>query len=90
MSAEEKQIVLAEMITVGDFAKLLEVSAAEVMSTLIRNGVMATVNESIDRDTAEIIASEYGVEVTAEKSQKRRGLLVQSLIVLLSVRQWWL
>jgi len=70
MSAEEKQIVLAEMITVGDFAKLLEVSAAEVMSTLIRNGVMATVNESIDRDTAEIIASEYGVEVTAEKSQK--------------------
>jgi translation initiation factor IF-2 len=72
MSAEEKQIVLAEMITVGDFAKLLEVSAAEVMSTLIRNGVMATVNESIDRDTAEIIASEYGVEVTAEKSQKEK------------------
>lgn len=73
MSAEEeKQIILAETVTVGEFAKLLEVSSAEAMSTLIKNGVMATINETIDRDTAEIIASEYGVTVVAEKSQKEQ------------------
>ena len=73
MSAEEeKQIILAETVTVGEFAKLLEVSSAEAMSTLIKNGVMATINETIVRDTSDIIDSEYGVTFVDEYSQKEQ------------------
>jgi len=72
MPEEKKQVVLGELVTVGDFAKLIDRPIGEVMGTLIKNGVMATVNETIDRDTAEIIASEYEISVVAEKSQKEK------------------
>lgn len=72
MPEEEKQVAMGDLVTVGDFARLIEKSVGEVMSALISNGVMATVNETIDRDTAEIIASEYGIKVIAEKSQKEK------------------
>ena len=69
---DNKQVVLPELVTVGDFARLIDKPVGEVMATLISNGVMATVNEAIDRDTAEIIASEYDISVVAEKSQKEK------------------
>jgi translation initiation factor IF-2 len=69
---EQKTIELGEQVTVGDFARMLGEPIGVVMSSLIKNGVMATVNESIDRDTAEIIASEFDVEVVAEKTQKEK------------------
>lgn len=69
---DNKQVVLPELVTVGEFARLIDKPVGEVMATLISNGVMATVNEAIDRDTAEIIASEYDITVLAEKSQKEK------------------
>jgi len=69
---EQKTVEIGESITVGDFARVLNEPIGSVMSSLIKNGVMATVNESIDRDTAEIIASEFNIVVEAEKSQKEK------------------
>lgn len=69
---EQKTVEIGESITVGDFARVLNEPIGSVMSSLIKNGVMATVNESIDRDTAEIIASEFDIVVVAEKSQKQK------------------
>ncbi|NRA43404.1 MAG: translation initiation factor IF-2 [Oligoflexales bacterium] len=49
-------------ITVGDLAKQLSVKASELIKKLMGQGVMATVNQNIDFDTATLIATEYGYE----------------------------
>lgn len=49
-------------ITVGDLAKQLSVKASELIKKLMAQGVMATVNQNVDFDTATLIANEYGYE----------------------------
>lgn len=66
MSEAEKTITLPPVVTVSEFAQKLGLGAAQVVGELMKNGVMATVNEQIDFDTAEIIAAEFGFEVTVE------------------------
>ena len=70
-SAEQRKkqqikITVPEEITVGDLAKLLRMTATEVIKKLMSLGVMATVNEVIDYDTAEIVATELGAKVEKE------------------------
>lgn len=57
------EINITENISVGDLAKKLNVKANEVIARLMRMGVMATINQIIDADTAEILASEFGTNV---------------------------
>jgi translation initiation factor IF-2 len=65
--AKERQIVqIPDFLTVRELADSLEVSPIEVMKVLIRNGIMATINQSIDYDTAAIVAEEMGYEAQAE------------------------
>ena len=73
MSDTEKNISLPPVVTVSDFAQRLGLGAAQVVGELMKNGVMATVNEQIDFDTAEIIAAEFGFTATpeAEKPEDR-------------------
>ncbi len=59
-------ITVPEEITVGDLAALLKRTAAEVIKKLFALGMMATVNEVIDFDTAEIVATELGAKVKKE------------------------
>jgi translation initiation factor IF-2 len=70
MKPEDKKpsekIMLPAVITVSDFSKRLGLGNAQVVSELMKNGVMATLNEQIDYDTAEIIAHELGFEVESE------------------------
>lgn len=56
-------IEVPEEITVGELASLLRMTATEVIKKLMVLGVMATVNEVIDYDTAEIVATELGAKV---------------------------
>lgn len=60
------KITVPEEITVGDLAALLKMTAAEVIKKLFALGQMATVNEVIDYDTAEIVATELGAKVEKE------------------------
>lgn len=59
-------ITVPEEITVGDLAALLKRTGAEVVKKLFSLGVMATVNQIIDFDTAEIVATELGAKVKKE------------------------
>ncbi len=61
------QIKIPGMITVGDLAKELDISTVELISELIKSGIMATVNEKIDAETAQIILDdlEKDVEIVA-------------------------
>ncbi len=59
-------ITVPEEITVGDLAAMLKRTAAEVIKKLFSLGVMAAVNQVIDYDTAEIVATELGAKVKKE------------------------
>lgn len=57
------EIEITENIAVGDLAKKLNVKANEVIAKLMKLGVMATINQVLDADTAEILSSEYNTAV---------------------------
>lgn len=59
-------ITVGDEITVGELASRLKMTAAEVIKKLFSLGMMATVNEVIDYDTAEIVATELGAKVSRE------------------------
>src|SRR3989339_202870 len=60
-SQEEKPVLsLPEKITVKDFADLLHKRVADVIAILMQNGIMATINEKLDYETAAIIAEDIG------------------------------
>ena len=57
---------IPEEITVGEFASRIKVSAGEVIKRLMLMGMMVTLNQTIDFDTAYLIADELGAEITKE------------------------
>lgn len=69
---EIKKIKLPGFIKVRDFADLLKLPVTEVIKTLIKNGVMATINEEVDFDTASIVAQDLGFEVETEADQTHK------------------
>ena len=66
--AKKAQLVvkIPDEITVGELASRMKKTAAEVIKCLLKNGVMATVNQTIDFDTAEFVATELGCKVEHE------------------------
>jgi translation initiation factor IF-2 len=65
-------IELPSSIAVKDLAETLGVSTAEIIKELIRNGIFATINQTIDFDTAALVAGELGFE-TAERGTAERA-----------------
>lgn len=61
-SAELKTVKIPNPVTVKKFADILDLSVSAVITELMRNGIMATINEEIDFDTASIIAQDLGFE----------------------------
>ena len=57
------QLKLPEEITVGELASMLKMTAAEVIKKLFSLGQMATINDTLDYDTAAIVAEELGAKV---------------------------
>ena len=70
-----KVIEIPETITVGDFAKAMGKTAAEVVKKLMMLGVMATVTQNIDFDTATLIADEFGIELKQEVVVTKEDML---------------
>ena len=60
------EITVGEEITVTELASRLKKTAAEVVKKLMMLGVMAGMNDTVDYDTAEIVATELGAKVTRE------------------------
>ena len=63
LSAVPSNIDIMENITVADLAKKMNLKASDIISKLFKMGMMVTINQQIDHETAEIIASEYGCSV---------------------------
>jgi translation initiation factor IF-2 len=78
--AQEKQVVLVpDYLSVRDLAELIKASPIEVMKKLIANGIMASINQQIDFDTAAIVIEDLGFEaqsasaVEAEQAARERA-----------------
>ncbi|MDO4342368.1 MAG: translation initiation factor IF-2 [Eubacteriales bacterium] len=59
----EKAVITTEMISVKDLSEKIGKPAAEIIKKLFMLGIMATINQEIDFDTCELIASDYGIEL---------------------------
>ncbi|MCQ2590550.1 MAG: translation initiation factor IF-2 [Treponema sp.] len=62
-SVVPKEIDIMETISVSDLARKMNLKASEVIGKLMSLGMMVTITQSIDSDTASLLAAEYGCEV---------------------------
>jgi translation initiation factor IF-2 len=69
-STRNRPVELPSALTVKELGDILDVSAVEVIKRLMTNGVMAALNQTIDFDTAAIIAVELGFEPEEEKREE--------------------
>src|SRR5205085_9599869 len=60
-------VSLPKTMQVGELAQTLDVSIVDVIRALVNMGVMATINQTIDFETASLVAGELGLEVVPEE-----------------------
>src|SRR6187401_2767722 len=70
-------VELPNPVVVKDFAETLGVSVGDAFSVLIKNGICATLNQSIDFDTASLVAGELGFE-TIERGATERAAAAEA------------
>ena len=63
VDVEENVVYYSEELTIGELCKVIGKSSAEVLKQLLMLGIMASINQSLDRDTVELIANEADFEV---------------------------
>lgn len=71
----KRVVKIGEAINVGELAKLMSVKAGELIKKLISLGVTATINQSIDHETAVLLAEEFGYEVVVDIFEEEDLLL---------------
>ncbi len=69
------EITIPETITVKDLAAELKKTSAEVIKKLFGYGIMATINNQIDFDTAFLVASEFGINAIKKEEVKEEDIL---------------
>ncbi|MHC4086421.1 MAG: translation initiation factor IF-2 [Planctomycetota bacterium] len=69
-SVRPKKAVVSEPITVKDLSAALAVKSADIISKLMQQDVMATANQAISNDVAELVALEFGTELVVERKSR--------------------
>jgi len=73
-------VEIGTSVAVKDLADALGISTAAVISELIRNGIFATINQSIDYDTASLVAAELGYELVERGAAEKTAADAQELV----------
>lgn len=63
----KKEVCIPPVVTVKDFAEIAGLPVTQVITVLMKSGVLATLNETIDFETAEIIGDDLGISVVPEE-----------------------
>ncbi|MBP6975206.1 MAG: translation initiation factor IF-2 [Candidatus Moranbacteria bacterium] len=85
---EPKKIVaITETVSVKKLSELLRVPVSAVITELMKNGIIATINEEIDFDTASIIASDLGFDTKPEEAELEGKITLENLPEILSAEQ---
>jgi translation initiation factor IF-2 len=69
-SVRPKKAVISEPITVKDLSAALAIKSADIISKLMQQDVMATANQAISSDVAELVALEFGTELIVERKSR--------------------
>lgn len=78
---EDKRILIPDFITVHDLASKLKIPVIKVISELMKNSIIATINERIDFATASIIAEDMGFKLEkGEENEAKKGIDFKELI----------
>jgi translation initiation factor IF-2 len=75
------EVAVPAAITVSDLAQRMSVKAAEVIKTLMRMGVMATINQTLDQETAILVVEEMGHKATAQAEDNLEAEIMASMAV---------
>ena len=68
-------VELPGAMTVRELSEALGVGAADILKELMKNGIMATINQQLDYDTAALIAAEFSIETTQMQLEQMAGLI---------------
>ena len=71
MSQPEKVLVIADSITVGELAETLNLPVTQLVGELFKNGIVATINQRIDFETAQIIVEELKLDVELKRKEAK-------------------
>ncbi len=75
----KRDVQIPETITVGELANRMAIKANEVIKTMMKMGVMATINQPIDQDTATLVVEEFGhTAIALKEDQLEEQLLATS------------
>ena len=69
MSQPEKILTIADSITVGELAEALNLPVTQLVGELFKNGIVATINQRIDFETAQIIVEELKIAVQLRRKE---------------------
>lgn len=78
LTTSVKSVQLPDFMSIKEFSQLVELPASDIIKKLIGLGVMATINQEIDRDTMILIADEYGIAATAAKTEAQKLEFVEA------------
>lgn len=73
-----REVLVPETITVADLAQRMSIKAAEVIKSMMKLGVMATINQVIDQDTAMLVVEELGHNAKPLKENQLEEALLES------------
>ena len=76
-----REVEVGDVVTVGELAQRMSVKAGEVIKSLMGMGVMATINQALDQDTAVLVVEELGHKVKLVAEDAVEQVLEQSLQV---------
>lgn len=79
-TTKSQKIGIPDTLSVKQLADLLDVSAIDVIKQLMRNGIMANINQAVDYEAASAVASSLGIETTHQAQTKRKSTSVISEI----------
>lgn len=79
-TTKSQKIGIPDTLSVKQLADLLDVSAIDIIKQLMRNGIMANINQAVDYEAASAVASSLGIETTHKAQPKRKSTSVISEI----------
>ncbi len=75
-NAQPKQVDIPRVLSVKELGELLGISPVEVIKELMKNGVMASINQVIDFDTAAIVATDLGFDATEARTAEQAEVVI--------------
>ena len=72
----KKAIVMGEIISIKELSEKIGIPATEIMKKLMGLGILATINQDLDYETAAIVSSEFGIELEQKVSKSFEEILI--------------